>query len=157
MEMVAPLEVGLCCSDLDRLLPFYRDVLGFTHVGTIEVPLSAAAKTGLTLGSYRVARLQTPYGERIKLLEPADPPRVPSKRDQVLGRRTNSFVTFIVADLDVLCRRLADAGVTLLNGEGTGPSELRPGLTLAFCRDPEGNVLEFVHYADLAAYRADLT
>jgi hypothetical protein len=27
---------------------------------------------------------------------------------------------------------------------------------LAFCRDPEGNVLELVQYSDIAAYRPDL-
>ncbi|GAB5470520.1 MAG: hypothetical protein Kilf2KO_35500 [Rhodospirillales bacterium] len=153
MKMVAPLEVGLCCSDLDRLLPFYRDVLGFDHVGTVEVPLASAAKTGLTLGPYRVARLQTPYGERIKLLEPAEPPRAPDPAEQILVRRTNSYVTFVIEDLDGMIARLRDAGARFVGG---GKTEVRPGLFVVFVRDPEGNVLEFVRYEDLAAYRPDL-
>ena len=40
----------------------------------------------------------------------------------------------------------------------TGPTrvEVRPGTFLSFCRDPEGNVLELVQYADIHAYRSDL-
>ena len=34
--------------------------------------------------------------------------------------------------------------------------EVRPGVFLVFARDPEGNVLEFVEYTDLRAYRPDL-
>ena len=33
---------------------------------------------------------------------------------------------------------------------------IREGITAIFVRDPEGNFLEFVEYADLASYRPDL-
>ncbi|MFM9735742.1 VOC family protein, partial [Streptomyces niveiscabiei] len=74
MKIVAPLEVGLCCADLDGLSAFYIDVLGFTRVNIVEVPADKAGGTGLTDGAYRVTRLQAPNGERIKLLQPARPP-----------------------------------------------------------------------------------
>jgi lactoylglutathione lyase len=34
--------------------------------------------------------------------------------------------------------------------------EIRKGITAIFAKDPEGNFVEFVEYADLAAYRTDL-
>jgi Glyoxalase/Bleomycin resistance protein/Dioxygenase superfamily len=74
MNMVSPLEVGICCADLEALATFYVRVLGFTEVDIIEVHAEKAARTMLTDGAYRVARLQSPYGERIKLLQPAVPP-----------------------------------------------------------------------------------
>jgi len=154
MKMVVPLEVGICCADLDRLLPFYVKVIGFEHVSTVEVPAEKAAPTGLSTGAYRVARLQTPYGERLKLLEPAEPPRVTVREEQILGRRNNVYVTFIIDDLDGMIRRLKEAGVTFLSAEEK--VEVRPGTFLIFVRDPEGNVLEFVQYDDVAAYRPDL-
>lgn len=154
MKMVVPLEVGLCVSDLDRLLPFYTEVLGCRHVNTVEVPAEKAAPTGLSTGAYRVARLQTPYGERLKLLEPAEPPSVTPGREQILSRRNNAYVTFIVEDLDGMIARLKETGVTFLSGEEK--VEVRPGTFLAFIRDPEGNVLEFVSYDDIDAYRPDL-
>ncbi len=152
--MVVPMEIGICCSDLDRLLPFYVQELGFHHVGTVEVPAEKAAQTGLSRGGYRVARLQTPYGERIKLLEPAEPPRVPDLQEEILVRRTNAYVTFILEDLDAMIARLREADVVFLSGEGR--VEVRPGIHVAFVRDPEGNVLEFVQYDDVAAYRPDI-
>jgi hypothetical protein len=39
---------------------------------------------------------------------------------------------------------------------GLEPIETRPGTRIAFIRDPEGNSIEFVEYADLRAYRPDL-
>jgi hypothetical protein len=39
---------------------------------------------------------------------------------------------------------------------GTKVVEVRPGTFLVFARDPEGNILEFVEYADVVAYRPDL-
>ena len=37
-----------------------------------------------------------------------------------------------------------------------GPVEIRAGITAIFAPDPEGNFIEFVEYADIAAYRPDL-
>lgn len=66
MRMVAPLQVGVCCADLDGLAAFYVRVLGFAQVDVIEVPAEKAAPTMLSDCAYRVCRLQSPYGERLK-------------------------------------------------------------------------------------------
>ncbi len=154
MKMLAPMEVGICCSDLDRLAPFYVEVLGFSHVSTLEVPADAVAKTGLGVSGYRVARLQSPYGERLKLLEPAEPPRMTPIEESLLSRRNAVYLTFIVEDLEAVIERLKQAGVGFLKGDqAVSP---RPGLRLVFVRDPEGNLLEFVTYDDLDSYRPDL-
>lgn len=154
MTMLAPLEVGICCADLDTLAAFYVGVLGFTRVGTVEVPAEKAAGTGLCDRGYRVTRLQTPYGERIKLLQPATPPAPTAPTARILDRRNAVYLTFIIDDLRGMVDRLLGAGVEL--SSGPDPVEVRPGTFLAFARDPEGNVLEFVQYADVRAYRPDL-
>ncbi len=148
-----PLGLGICFSDLDRLLPFYISVLRFRHIGTLEIAADVAAKTGLSLTGYRVARLQSSYGERLKLLEPVEPPRVNLVEEQLLARRSATYFTLyrnIVADLEAMVGRLKAAGVSFLKSDE--PVPLRPGSSLVFLRDPEGNVLEFVTYDDLAAY-----
>ena len=78
MRMVAPLEVGICCLDLDRLAEFYIEVLGCEAISTIEVPAAKAREAALSSDSYRVIRLETPRGERIKLrmVQPRDRVRV---------------------------------------------------------------------------------
>jgi lactoylglutathione lyase len=154
MRMTAPLEVGICCRDLDRLLAFYVDVLGCSHINTLEVPPAKSRPAGLAGDGYRVARLQTPWGERMKLLQPATPPSPAAAPNWLLDRQGATYVTFIVDDLDAMLERLEAAEVATITG--WTKIEVRPGTWLAFVRDPEGNVLEFVAYADVAAYRPDL-
>ena len=154
MRMVAPLEIGICCEDLDSLARFYTDVLGCTLVNAVDVPPEKSRAAGLSDAGYRVARIQTPYGERLKLLQPGRKPARPDTSGEFLSRRGAVYITFIVDDLGAMLERLTATGVDVF----TGPErvEVRPGTYLAFARDPEGNVLEFVEYADVGAYRPDL-
>jgi Lactoylglutathione lyase and related lyases len=154
LDMTAPMEVGICCANLDALLGFYVDVLGMTLVSRVTVPADKAAATGLSRHGYEVARLQTSYGERIKLLQPNAAPQAQPPAQAILDRRNASYLTFIVRDLAGTVRRLAEHGVAF--DSHPAPMEVRPGTWLAFFRDPEGNVLELVEYDDIAAYRPDL-
>ncbi len=154
MRMTAPLEIGICCEDLDSLAKFYTDVLGCTFVNAVDVPPEKSRQTGIADDGYRVARIQTPYGERIKLVQPARQPANPGTTRELMMRRGAVYITFIVDDLEAMMRRLRDAGCELLSGPDR--VEVRPGTYLAFTRDPEGNALEFVEYADIGAYRPDL-
>ena len=154
MRMVAPIEIGICCTDLEKLRNFYVDVLGCTAVNDIEVPADKSRQAALANNGYRVARLQTPWGERLKLLQPVLSPETATSTDWILSRRGLSYITFIVDDLKAIIARLKTAGVTFLTG--TDRVEVRPGTFLSFIRDPEGNVLEFVEYSDIREYRADL-
>jgi lactoylglutathione lyase len=72
----------------------------------------------------------------------------------VFDRPNVSYLTFIIADVNAVLRRLRDSGVTCMTGDQAIQS--RPGLLVAFLRDPEGNVVELVQYDHVAAYRPDL-
>jgi lactoylglutathione lyase len=154
MNMVAPMEVGICCSDLDALLTFYTQILSFTEVSRAEVPAEKAAAPGIANTGYTVVRLQTPWGERLKLLRPDSDPQILETESFILDRRGTTYLTFIVGDLDLLLNEIVLQGIEPMSGRTK--IELRPGTYIAFCRDPEGNILEFVEYADLASYRPDL-
>ena len=89
----------------------------------------------------------------------ADKDRVIAEKDEEIRKLTEKMKELIPRQMfDVAIQaavgRLLAADVEFL----TGPQriEVRPGTYLAFCRDPEGNVLEIVQYADIAAYRPDL-
>ncbi len=153
IRMTAPLEVGICCRDLDTLSRFYIDALGCTPINLVEVPADKAAATGLTPAGYRVMRLQTPWGERLKLLEPAAAPAPAEPATPILARQGSIYLTFIVDDIDAAAERLAVAGVGFLSEPRV--MEVRPGTWLAFARDPEGNAIELVQYDDIAAYRPE--
>lgn len=154
MNMVVPMEVGIAVRDLARMRRFYEDVLGFAFVSEVVVPADKSVQAAMHAHGYTAVRLQTPYGERIKLLAPVRPAAAQSVTEYILDQANATYLTFIVDDIQAVIDALADAGVTLM----TGPLrvEVRPGTYLAFCRDPEGNVLEIVQYADVAAYRPDI-
>ncbi|SEJ92765.1 VOC family protein [Achromobacter sp. NFACC18-2] len=154
LSMTVPMEVGICCADLDAQLAFYTGVMGLALVNRVTVPADKARATGLTQHGYDVARLQTPYGERIKLLQPAVPPEPAVRGAAILDRQGAAYLTFIVRDLPGVVRALQAKGVVF--DSAPAPMEVRPGTWLAFFRDPEGNVLELVEYDDPAAYRPDL-
>lgn len=154
LQMTVPMEVGICCKDLDTQLAFYTDVVGLTLVNRVSVPADKARATGLTVHGYDVARLQTSYGERIKLLQPSVAPESAVRGAAILDRQGATYLTFIVRDLAGVVRSLESRGVVF--DSAPAPMEVRPGTWLAFFRDPEGNVLELVEYDDPAAYRPDL-
>lgn len=150
MKSVAPFEIGIVVSDLDAVLPFYRDLLGFRVLSDIPVAAAASRLTGLTPDGYRVVRLESDGGDRIKLARPTKPPTAASAKAFALERQGGHYVTFIVANLAALYARLLRAGIRL---DSQGMVDVRAGLRMLMLRDPEGNYIEFVEYADLGAYR----
>lgn len=154
LNMIAPLEVGIAVRDLAHMRHFYEQVLGFAFVSEIAVPAAHSRRAAMHEAGYTVVRLQTAYGERIKLLAPAQPPAPQAAPAYILDKANATYLTFIVDDIQAVIDRLHAAGVTFLTG--TQRVEVRAGTYLSFCRDPEGNVLEIVQYADLAAYRPEL-
>jgi catechol 2,3-dioxygenase-like lactoylglutathione lyase family enzyme len=154
IKMAAPLEVGIGCGNLPVLRRFYEEILGFSFVSEIVVPADKAASSHLSADGYTVVRLQTSYGERIKLLASNTLPAKRTPGAYILDNAGATYLTFIIDNLDAAIKRLLAAGITFMTGEKR--VEVRPGVYLAFCRDPEGNVLELVQYQDIATYRADL-
>ena len=73
LNMIAPFEMGICVDNLDTMIAFYRDILGFELISEIDVLADRSTKAGFTVGGYRIVRMQTHYGERIKLVQPAHP------------------------------------------------------------------------------------
>lgn len=154
LNMVAPLEVGIAVRDLSLMRRFYEGVLGLSFVNQVTVPEEKSRQAALGSEGYTVARLQTPYGERIKLFAPANPPLAKAIPEYVFDEPNASYVTFIVDDINSLLEKMKAAGVSFMTGERR--VEVRPETFLAFCRDPEGNVLEIVQYGDIANYRPDI-
>ncbi len=158
MEMTAPLEVGIAVRDLDGMIAFYRDVLGLAFVNVHDMGPAEGKATALSHAGYQIARLQAPGGERVKLVRDKARPAVPAEPSmggtRILKRQGIVYLTFIIADLDAMIRHLEAHGVRLLTG--ATKAEPRPGVLVVFAEDPEGNVIEFVEYPDVAAYRPDL-
>ncbi len=150
MRTAAPFEVGITVAELATVLPFYERVLGLRVVGDLEVPAAKGAASGLSPGGYRIVRLETSSGDRLKLAQPRIAPTDVPCAGSAMERRGAAYVTFIVEDVDSLHRALVEAHATI---RSRGKVEIRPGVWLLLVTDPEGNYLEFLQYDDLASYR----
>lgn len=120
MQVGAIHHVSLIVADTERSLRFYRDQLGL-----------AVDDSRPDLG-YPGAWLRV-GGQQIHLLEVPNP-------DPVTGRPAHGgrdrHVALAVSDVEALATRLAAAGVVI--------SRSKSGRPAFFCRDPDGNALEFV-------------
>jgi len=151
----APLEVGVCVADLERAIDFYETALGFTRISDATLSPERSEAAGFGPVAFRMTRMQTNYGERIKLIETDPRPEIPARGNgSILGQAGISYLTFVVADIEAALERLGKAGAELVTRGGA--VQTRPGTRLAFFRDSEGNALELVEYEDLTAYRPDL-
>jgi len=154
LKMVSPLEPGIVCIDMDGMLTFYTEVLGLKFVSDAEATAEMSTEFGTSPNGFRIVRLQTPYGERIKLVQPKktvlEPSLVP---DWVFEGQGIAYITFVIADVHEVAARLQKYQVPVMS---KGPIEIRKGITAIFAKDPDGNFVEFVQYANLAAYRPDL-
>ena len=153
IRLEAPLEVGVCVHDLERMAAFYEQALGCQRISEATLDADRAERAGFGRIGFRMLRLQTNYGERIKLLQPDPPPARGGTPGDVLGTAGLVYLTFLVADIDAAIEGLKRAGARLVT---PGAVQTRPGTRIVFFRDPEDNVLELCQYEDLAAYRPDL-
>jgi lactoylglutathione lyase len=151
MDMNAPMEIGICVADLGKMMAFYEQLLGMRKISEIPLNEHGARMSGLGEHGYTVVRLQTPYGERIKLVCPSPTPPGESWATPT-ARRGVGYLTFLVSGLDALLTKLAAAGFPSIKGA----VELRPGVRMSLVKDPEGNWVEFAEYVDIHAYRPDL-
>lgn len=110
-------HVSILVSGLDRALAFYEGLLGLSQVPRPDLGYPGA---WLAVGDQQIHLLCLPG--------PAPDDAVPVGRDRHLA--------LAVADLDGLSARLTAAGVAFTRS--------RSGRAACFCRDPDGNGIEFI-------------
>jgi glyoxylase I family protein len=140
-----PLErlthVGVCVSDLDRALAFYRNLLGFT----VEHDLAVAGEPSDTLLRLRDVDLKAVYlrrdGVRLELLHFASPP-APTPRTRTMHERGLTHLSFRVADLDATLTALRAANANVLDDTIIRMPTF--GAAACFITDPDGQLIELV-------------
>jgi catechol 2,3-dioxygenase-like lactoylglutathione lyase family enzyme len=155
MIMTAPLEFGLCVQSIEQCLPFYAESLGLRLVARRQVEASRSHPIAYSGKGYRVVKLQSPFGERLKLLQCLDPDRPRHGPDHyVLARPGQTFLSVLVGDIEAIAKRLEEAGSVFR----TDPHIIRweDDVQVAVVNDPEGNPVELCQFDDVHRYRADL-
>ena len=155
MAIVAPTEIGISCFNIDELIAFYISAFSFSLVNKIVAPAVRAGDSLFCDAGYAVARLQAPFGERLKLLAPNNPPVEAMRKrhaSRILQEPHVAFLTFIVDDIEEALQLALEYGAASL----AAPVRIRPDLRIALIQDPEGNYIELAQYDDISLYRADL-
>jgi len=134
-------HIGICVSDLERSLRFYRDALGFR----VEHELHVEGEPSDTLLRLRGVDLHAVYlqrdGVRIELLRFASPPAPPA-RTRAMHERGLTHLSFRVAALDATIAALRAAGEQILDETIIRIPEFRAAA--CFVVDPDGQLVELV-------------
>lgn len=139
--ILATRHVGIVVQDLEKMVHFWRDVMGLEIVVDFweqgEYINTLQALSGVRL---HMVKLRAPDGSMIELLKDEAHPTPPPDKNELCDRGVR-HVAFTVADVAASWHTLHQAGCRLLSGPITAPDGKA---RLFFARDPEGNLLEIV-------------
>jgi glyoxylase I family protein len=134
-------HVGICVSDLERSLRFYRDLLGFSYQHDLEVE-GEPSETLLRLPGVKLKAVYLERdGVRIELLRFASPP-APAPRPRTMHEHGLTHLSFRVADLDATLAALRAAGERVVDDTVIRIPEFQAAA--CFVADPDGQLIELV-------------
>jgi len=131
---------GICVSDLDRSLRFYRDGLGFEQtlshsVGAEFGPLMEVDEPALE------SRFITRDGVSIELLWFAEPGHTGDGERRPMNQLGLTHLSFRVDDVEATAARLVELGGAIVDGTRT---TVAPTLDFVYCTDPDGVRIELM-------------
>jgi glyoxylase I family protein len=142
MPLLRLTHLGICVSDWERSLRFYRDVLGFTYVSELQV----AGEPSNTLLQLDNVELRAIYlerdGTRIELLCYASPGHQGDAAPRPMNRLGLTHLSLRVDDLAATLAMLKQAGVHIL--EQTHIDIPAFAAAAIFITDPDGTLIELV-------------
>jgi catechol 2,3-dioxygenase-like lactoylglutathione lyase family enzyme len=133
---------GLCVSNLERSLAFYRDGLGFAEVSRLRFE-DPGTRTLLGLpGAVLEAIYLRRDGSTLELLHFPRPGTQLASGPRAMNQVGLTHLSFLVDDLEASLARLRGLGAsvldaTRLDGRGVGPNAI-------FVTDPDGTRIELV-------------
>lgn len=142
MAMLRLTHVGICVSDPERSLRFYRDLLGFALLSE----LSIAGEPSTTLLMLDDVELRAIYlerdGTRIELLHYASPGHSGDGQPRAMNGLGLTHLSFRLDDFDATLGKLAAAGVRILSASRIDIPAFEAHAV--FITDPDGTLIELV-------------
>jgi len=135
-------HIGICVSDWERSLCFYRDRLGFRRVAELARE-GEPSSTLLRIDdvAFRAIYLERD-GVRIELLHFERPGHMRAPTPRPINQLGLTHLSLRVDDLDSFAAELAEAGVELLTA--TRVEAPASGAKAMFASDPDGTLIELV-------------
>ena len=135
-------HIGICVSDAERSLRFYRDAFGFRPVDEITV----RGEPGNTLLRLKDVDLRAIYlereGVRIELLYYASPGHAGDETPRAMNALGLTHLSLRVDDVDAFLPRIEPAGGSVLAETRIDIPEVRT--RAIFVTDPDGTLIELV-------------
>lgn len=142
MAMLRMTHVGICVSDVERSVRFYRDLLGFAYRSELRVQ----GEPSDTLLRLRGVDLQAIYlerdGTRIELLHYVAPGAVGDGEPRVMNGRGLTHLSLRVDRLQETVATLRAAGVRVLDETLIEIPSFEAAAI--FIADPDGTLIELV-------------
>lgn len=136
-------HTAISTPDLDRLIKFYCDLLGFEIESEFAWPVGMEVSDsilGLTDTAAKAAMLK--LGDyRLELFQFSSPEAKPGDPNRPVVDHGLTHLAFTVEDIQAEYDRLVKAGMTF----HCPPQNI--GATVTYGRDPDGNVLELMQHA----------
>jgi len=124
-------DLGIVTQDAEKLLTFYRDGLGLSQEGEMDMP-GGGHMTRLVCGT-----------TVIKIVVNGREPRASSPPGGIGGATGYRYFTISVANLAEATEQCAAAGHKI----AVPVTEIRPGVTISIIEDPDGNWVELLQMA----------
>jgi catechol 2,3-dioxygenase-like lactoylglutathione lyase family enzyme len=133
-------HVAISTPDADRLMAFYRDLLGFELVYGGAWPQGNAAIDALTAleGSSARQVMLRAGNAYLELFQFSSPAAAPGAADRPVCDHGITHLCLLVDDVDDEQERLRAAGVPF----HSAPQDLGQGVRTTYARDPDGNIVE---------------
>ncbi|MDK1024906.1 MAG: VOC family protein [Gammaproteobacteria bacterium] len=122
------IDLGLVTTDVEPMLKFYRDTLGFELEGELELP-GGVKMTRLICGT-----------SIVKLVVMAKEPAGRPAPGGLAGGTGYRYWTISCSNLEDMVSTCRDAGYQI----PVPPTEIRPGVSIAMLEDPDGNWVELL-------------
>jgi lactoylglutathione lyase len=136
-------HVGICVTDIDRSLAFYRDGLGFEPTRTFSVGPEFGRLMeveGVVLRSQFLRRDAT----TIELLQFESPGHTGDGTRRPVNRLGLTHLSVRVADVGAAAARIAQVGGVVLDGTRTTFGEGDSLTDFVYCTDPDGTRVELL-------------
>lgn len=148
-------HVGINVPDLNKAIPFFNDVLGFTPVTQLgPIPLDADWKKlnhiNPNTGAVTIKMINAGNGASIEVFEYAD--NKGSKTHPNTDDIGASHIAFYVNDINSAVQYLKGKGVKILGEPFTMPSGDTAGETWVYFETPWGSKMELVSYPNGKGY-----